>query len=146
MAALENIDIFFVSKKDSIPGPVPIRTPTPYVRDIYKLNLTDTTGFLTFNGYYYVEDHPPPYPEDDALEPWRRPQRNSVYLPQYLMMNVHLDKQVTTYEIKCIRREIHECTDEYGEEIDGMQVCFFPTNKQTIYFEILEKIEAKDKK
>jgi hypothetical protein len=47
------------------------------------------------------------------------------------------------YLIEIYKRVIHESTDKYTEiEEDGMpmKVCFFPTNKQTIYFRILETL------
>ena len=52
-------------------------------------------------------------PLDPGLSPW-------VYLI--------LDKTV-------YKKVIHESTDEYSEE---GTICFFPTNKQTLYFKILE--------
>jgi hypothetical protein len=38
-------------------------------------------GMVSFDGYFHVEDHAPPYPEDDALPMWELPTRNSRWLP-----------------------------------------------------------------
>jgi hypothetical protein len=124
----------------------------PFVKEIYDFTLTDTTGVLTFDGYYYIENHPPPYPEDEALHYADRPQRWSYSLPQTLEMHVleytdkrHREFKSTFYTIRCTKKVIHECTNVYGKETDEdgeeMNICFFSTDKQTIYFEILEKNE-----
>ena len=39
----------------------------PYVRDgesvVYEYDESSSKGTIAFNGYYYVENGPPPYPE-----------------------------------------------------------------------------------
>jgi len=116
-------------------------------------------GSITFDGYYYVEDTAPPYPDDEMYQP-----RCSQWLPQKVIMHVHvretepceeepLENGVRTfyktleqhfYNIEIYKRVIHECTDRISkvDDSDGeeMNICFFPTNKQTIYFRILETI------
>ena len=92
-----------------------------------------------------MEDHAPPYPEQ-----WKR--RNDKWLPRIVTMGVGkediLDScnilEYKEYIIEIYRRVIHESTDKISEiEDDGvpMSVCFFPTDKQTIYFRILETIK-----
>ena len=122
-------------------------------------------GFITFDGYFYVEDHPPPYPEDDI---YRR--RYSHWLPKKQLLSVTLreteEKETPTdicgnytitykifetrqYIVEVYKRVVHECTDEYGDLEDDwddgtpMKVCFFPTDKQTLYFRILENFWSK---
>ena len=139
----------------------------PYIRDQepieYKLDCSE--GSITFDGYYYVEDHGPPYPEDELLPFCERPERRSQYLPQIVDMHVHVCERIPyreekigdflyinyktienhMYKVEIYKRVIHECTDQISElEEDGeiMHVCFFPTDKQTIYFRILEKTDA----
>jgi len=117
-------------------------------------------GYIHFDGYYYVENHAPPYLEieDDAL----RPRRYDVWLPQKLTMFAQLFEKepykvegvdnVTTscykeleclqYIIEIYKKVIHENTDVISEieddEREKMNVCFFPTNRQTIYFRVIE--------
>ena len=138
----------------------------PYIREEpidYKCE--GVTGHLTFNGYYYVEDHEPPYEEDATLQPWER-ERHSAWLPQKVQMHVLLRKtepewverntvemwtryhyktiEENTYIVEIYKRVKHECTNEYSDEVDSdgepMKICFFSTDKQTIYFRVLEKL------
>ena len=154
-------DIFFNTIKSK-------ELRVPYIRSsepiVYKCDGKE--GSICFDGYYYVEDTPPPYPEDldIKLRIWERPKRWPEHLPKTLYMHMrHREKEPYKEEYdsidKCTRvvykileehkyiievykRIIHECTDEYSEvtEEDGsiMNVCFFPTNRQTIYFRVLE--------
>ena len=115
-------------------------------------------GYIHFDGYYYVENHGPPYLGEEALGQ----RRYNAWLPQTLRMfsqlfekypyKVDVVDNVTKsyykeiesiqYIIKIYRKDIHENTDVVSE-IDGgdgenMKICFFPTNRQTIYFRVLE--------
>ena len=125
-------------------------------------------GFIHFDGYYYVEDHAPPYPEDENMKPWERPNRRSHWLPKKLHLIVtkrekepevkeNSETNTTTYHYKVIdqnfyfieiyKREIHECTDRISKDVDLdgdgelVDVCFFPTNRQTVYFRVLETLQ-----
>ena len=144
----------------------------PYIHDVpidYKCD--GVTGHLTFDGYYYVEDHAPPYPEDDALQPWERPQRRDICLPQTLKLHVKLREtepnrierndvemwsryhyniiEEHAWVVEIYKRVIHECTDKYSniDDSDGeeMNVCFFPTNSQTIYFRVVDNLVVSSK-
>jgi len=106
-----------------------------YISDLIEYN--EKEGSIHFNGYYYVEDHAPPYPEDLKLEPWERPTRYNKWLPRVVTMSVYEDNTYNEYQIEIYKRIIHESTDKISEiEEDGepIRVCFFPTNRQTIYF------------
>jgi hypothetical protein len=119
-------------------------------------------GYIHFDGYYYVENHAPPYLEDDALDILDRPTRYDVWLPQKLIMftqlfekepyKVEVNDNVTQsyytalenvrYVVEIYKKVIHENTDVISEIEDDdrkpMRVCFFPTNRQTIYFRVIE--------
>lgn len=115
-------------------------------------------GSITFDGYYYVEDHADSIQEDHAPE-----EGDAQYLPQtlYLFMNRREKEPYKTevsemgyttshyrtieeyaYIVEVYKRVKHESTDRISniEDSDGedMKVCFFPTNKQTIYFRVLD--------
>ena len=107
-----------------------------YISELLEYN--EKEGFIHFNGYYYVEDHAPPYVED-KVEPWERPIRYNIWLPRVVTMSVY-EEDYKEYNIEIYKRIIHESTDKISEiEEDGepMRVCFFPTNRQTIYFRIV---------
>jgi len=138
-----------------------INERTPYIRgEPISYKCDGKEGEIYFNGYYYVEDHAPPYPEDEGLEVWVR-SRYEQYLPKTHMMFVsryekepykiekiedrtinHYKKvEEHIYTIEIYKRVIHECTNEISQIEDGddlLDVCFFPTNKQTIYFRVLK--------
>jgi len=142
----------------------------PYVTEegTIKLECDGKEGSIYFNGYYRVENHPPPYPEDDLLEHWNRPYRRSVYLPRKHQMiidygiktpcneecfirNKCLHSEYTkngkcdVYNIEIYKKDTHENTNEIsrvedcgGQEID---VCFFPTDFLTLHFKVLEYVK-----
>jgi hypothetical protein len=136
---------------------------TPYIcgQEPLSYKCDGKEGEIYFNGYYYVENHAPPYPEDEQLESWRRPRRYDQYLPKTLIMHMtetenepsivkvidgketrcHKNIQNHMYEIEIYKRVIHECTNQISQIEDGgdiIDVCFFPTNTQTIYFRVLK--------
>ena len=133
---------------------------TPYIcgQEPIEYLCDGKEGYIHFNGYYYVENHAPPYLEDEVL----RPRRYDVWLPQKLKMITQLrekepykeevvDNVTTSYykELECLqyiievyKKVIYKNTDVISEIDDGYgentRVCFFPTNRQTIYFRVLE--------
>ena len=114
----------------------------PHVREVFELSIQGDKGCLIFDGYHRVENHPPPYPEYGK---WDTPYEN--WFPQPLTMIVYetnKEKKESTeirYEICGTKHEIIECTDSYSKDIDPwgeeMEICYFPTNKQKLYFDIL---------
>ena len=141
-----------------------IHKQTPYIcRQVPIEYFCDgKEGYIHFDGYYYVENHAPPYLEDEALEIWDRPRRYNVWLPQNLNMFVQvcenepykvevLDNMTKSYykevesiqyNVEIYKKEIHENTDVISEidDDDGAKtkVCFFPTNRLTIYFRVID--------
>ena len=137
----------------------------PYVRenDTIVYECDGKEGTVAFNGYFYVENGPPPYPEDS--DPMiNRPQRYSEWLPKKLIMYVTLretepythefnedtgfthtsykELEKYCYMIEVYKKEVYESTDEISEidDEDGepLHVCFFPTNKMKLWFRVLE--------
>jgi hypothetical protein len=115
-------------------------------------------GSITFDGYYYIEDQAPPYGGEPQYMP-----RFSEHLPK--VVDIYVRRRDTEPEreeydpatmctrtfyknmeefwqrIEIYRRVKHECTNQISEieDYDGslMKVCFFPTDKQTIYFRLV---------
>ena len=130
----------------------------PYIRDqeSKEFSINETEGSITFNGYYYVEDEPPPY-KDNSYDHYPK------WLPQQVFLNTTLKEiesevktdtttytnydylEEHTYIVEIYKRVKHKSTNEYRtlEEDDGseMEVCFFPTDLQTLYFRIIEKLK-----
>jgi hypothetical protein len=151
-------DLFFVK-----PGKDWHICPHIVNADTVEFEIDDTQGKITFDGYYRVEDHAPPYPEDDLLEKWNRPTRYDEYLPQKLTLlvskneneyininNTHKRRKISSttletklYDIIVYKRVMHECTNDISEieDEDGykMRVCFTPSDRQTIYFTKIDK-------
>ena len=98
---------------------------------------------------------------------WERPRRYTDYLPQkhFLFVKVrekdpyrvdvsgnatytyYRTLEDNAYMVEVYKKVIHENTDQYGEvdlEGDGelTQVCFTPTNRQTVHFRVLEVINS----
>jgi hypothetical protein len=151
----------------NIPGVSVTERCVPYILDQESVEYTleGSGGSICFDGHYYVEDHGPPYPEDDALEPWRRPNRYRHWLPatiEYTFLRREMEPYKTdvdehgsttsfyktlerrVHRIEVYKREIHHSTDRMStlDDSDGeeMTVCFFPSNKQTIWFRVLEDL------
>jgi hypothetical protein len=119
-------------------------------------------GYIHFDGYYYVENHAPPYLDDEDLEILDRPIRYDAWLPQKLIMftqicekdpykvevvdnmtkSYHTELETLQYIIEIYSKVIHENTDVISDieehDRENTIVCFFPTNRQTIYFRVIE--------
>jgi hypothetical protein len=121
----------------------------PHVREVFELSIQGDKGFLLYDGYHRIENHPPPYPEYEQWNVSFGDQRtpHEEWLPQDLTMIVYetnreKKEQIDiTYHICGTKREIIECTDVYSKDVDPcgeeMEICYFPTNKQKLYFDIL---------
>lgn len=139
---------------------------TPYVRDgdtvVYECDGKE--GSIEYDGYYYVENTPPPYEEDLSLEHWQRPRRYSEWLPKKCFMSMtykedepykvvkdqekmcsyvyYNEIKKDCYIIEIYKKEEYESTDVISQIEDGdemMDVCFFPTNKMKIWFRVLDE-------
>ena len=98
----------------------------PYIHGSQHIEYDEKEGFITFYGYYRVEDKPPPYEEDQKLEMHRRPRRYSQSLPKQYNLYIFSKEEQKAFAIEIYKRIFH---DEPGPLL----------NKQTIYFRILER-------
>ena len=126
--------------------------PNLYVQTITEYVNNGVEGHLQFNGYYYISDEPDPtniyakhLPQKHLMhythnedEPWDvsgntsyfRPIENSMYL-----VNIHTRKIINNTDV------ISEIDDDDGGRMD---VCFFPTNEQIIYFTVIKDLTVDD--
>lgn len=130
-----------------------------YIQELknYSIDLSLNEGTIEFNGYYYVNDEPP-------KDEWNR--QYSETMPTILLMDVFVmdaeskpvpgEPNSSTREIissdrfliEVYKRDyikntnvISKIEDDDGEE---MNVCFFPTDHQRLYFRILKVVEGND--
>ena len=120
----------------------------PYVRhsDSVVYECDGKEGTIAFNGYYYVENGPPPYPEDSDGHIRRR---YSEWLPKKVFMSLKpCDKHHKSvfYMIEVYKMEMYESTNEMSEiddeEGEATKVCFFPTNRMKLWFRVLEDMNG----
>jgi hypothetical protein len=115
----------------------------PHIRDEEPITYEcdGKQGYITFDGSFNVDNFP--YPSYDHLPEWERPQRYPRTLPIIMDMYVRngICRTFDKYMIEVYKKVIHESTDkisEIEEEGETMRVCFTPTDRQTIYFTVLE--------
>jgi hypothetical protein len=134
-----NIQFHIVHPQDSI--------ITFYVRKLYDYVNDGENGHIEFNGYIY-------YDVGNETKYNRSLTKSILCMTEYSAEGiVNSDKpEVTTYsfiqhhiyEVEFYRREIIKNTNAYStiEEDDGteMNVCFFPTDRQRVYFKVLREI------
>jgi hypothetical protein len=110
----------------------------PYIQELYEFNILETEGFIYFNGYYYVLDNELPrrlFINTYVRE--KEPYEDNGHQTSYKIIENDF------YEVDVYKIEKIENTNNYSEldDEDGstMTVCFFPTDKQKIYFKIINK-------
>jgi hypothetical protein len=115
----------------------------PYVQELIELHLDASEGHIHFNGYYYA---------DDSTFPRRHLMLYAMYSDATTMKEekgyrtIYANQVEHTLAIEIYKREIIENTDVISniEDDDGesMDVCFFPTNRQTLFFRILRRYDT----
>jgi hypothetical protein len=120
---------------------------TFYICKLYDYSNTGENGLIEFNGYIY-------YDIGNETNYNRSLSKSLLCMTEYSTEGVvNSDApEITTYsciqhhmyEVEFYRREIIKNTNAYStiEEDDGteMNVCFFPTNYQRVYFKVLREI------
>lgn len=138
----------------------------PYVRNVIDFKCNGISGELAFDGYYYVNDdsnetlYSYTLPKEEKLyvevisddppiitrqmvpsflkdENGERP-LIEVEHTEYKILEKHFWK-ILVYKREKLRNTdvISTVTDDDGEE---MNICFFPTDEQRIYFQILQSL------
>lgn len=138
----------------------------PYVQEAFAFECDGRHGYLEFNGYYYVNDvgateddrrFSVSLPKEEMVIVTRRldvpPLIWRAYEPSFLkdangahpLVEMELTEyrvDQASYKILVERREKIYNTDVLStiDDADGeeMSVCFFPTDKQRVYFRVLE--------
>jgi hypothetical protein len=121
---------------------------TPYIcgQEPIEYLCDGKEGYIHFNGYYYVENDPPPYNED-IYNQATRICRNNKWLPRKHIMNLIYnqgEKYIEElYVIEIYKKETHESTDtiSYIEDGELIECLFFPTNYLTLHFNIISRFE-----
>ncbi len=137
----------------------------PYVSELYSYTCDGSEGIIEFDGYYRLNDGEGDYyksykslPSKElfctrlvsdtpkyvtrALNPWQPLELDPSHSSQNIEYVSYDILETNLYLIEVYRRETIECTNQIStiEDEDGeeMNVCFFPTDHQRIYFRVLE--------
>jgi hypothetical protein len=132
--------------------PTTMNRTLPYIRDeeATVFICDGSEGSVLFNGYYYVQDsdipsetgHLPKQMEIHVKIREKEPYKEE-YLEDGSTRLYHVVYDEYFYIIEVYKRVKHESTNEISEiEDDGepMEVCFFPTDLQTLYFRVLKNL------
>jgi hypothetical protein len=107
---------------------------TNYIEKVYEYVNDGDKGYIEFDGYIYYD-----------IGDENQYTRNLSRCFFYVMDHIDTEKFCPFYEVEFYRREIIKNTNAYStiEEDDGteMNVCFFPTDRQRVYFKVLREIK-----
>jgi hypothetical protein len=116
----------------------------PYIQKLIEFSISETEGYIHFDGYYYVlnEEFPKRVFFNTRVreeKPYEEETREDGYHAKYRML------EDLFYEIEIYDRIKIENTSSYDEveEDDGskMRICYFPTYEQKIYFRVINKFD-----
>ena len=125
---------------------------TPFVEKIYDYQISDISGHLMFNGYYYVENEDLPKNQElhhlaTELEPYMSSITDTGPFAGCGTTWHYKGIINNFYKIQITDRVKHENTDKISkvyldsDDEEMSNVCFFPTDIQTIYFKVLEAVK-----
>jgi hypothetical protein len=119
----------------------------PYIQELIDYNIDNIKqeGHIQFNGYFYVDDSE--FPINMCFITQLRedmPSKTEILATGGIQQTFNI-LETNMYHVEFYKRETIEDTsvtsvieDEDGEE---MNVCFFPTAQQKIYFRVLNKFD-----
>ena len=112
---------------------------SPYVRKVLQYDIS--SGFIEYDGYFYIEESDLPLTYILHLgEREKSPYKIEDDRYYYNYVFEHL------LQIEIYRRESFEDTsvisDDIDEEGEPMRICFFPTNRERIWFRILKNMKV----
>jgi hypothetical protein len=116
----------------------------PYIQRLIEFQVSETDGYIHFDGYYYVmnEEFPKRVFFNTTVredKPYEEKQTEYGYECKYRTVE---DK---FYEVEIYDRVKIENTSSYDEmeQEDGskMRICYFPTHEQKIFFKILNTFD-----
>ena len=124
---------------------------TPFVQQVFDYKISDISGHLMFDGYYYVDNEDLPktvhlHHMATELEPYKSTITETGPFAGQGITYYYKDIINNFYEVQITDRVKHENTDKISEvyldseDEEPSNVCFFPTDKQTIQFTILSTI------
>jgi hypothetical protein len=112
---------------------------TPYIVDDIPISYEcdGKEGLLRFKGYYRVENHPPPYPEEEGLKPQERPRRYTEWLPRNLMLYYKKRETGPIGECNILEHFLYHIEVYKIIDHNKQAAFFFPENEVTLYFRVL---------
>lgn len=120
---------------------------TLYVQEVFDYQNDGSEGFIEFDGYFYAdigdETEYGVRADDQTLVVWMRGEGYQKEGEPYTTYFKSLGQEI--YEVTFTKREIVKNTNQYSviddEDGDEMNVCFFPTNRQRIFFTVKKIID-----
>ncbi len=113
----------------------------PYIQKLIEFNISQTEGFIYFDGYYYVlnEEFPKRLFFNTTLSEEKQTENGYEYKYQMIEDNFY---EVEVYDrIKMENTNVYDETEEDGQKI---RICYFPTYKQKIYFKVINSFNNFD--
>ncbi len=109
----------------------------PWIKRLFAYEVEGSEGMIEFDGHYYVSDEEFPTKLLMSFSLKEKEGFTKEDHPGSIFYNI-IRKDDLLIEVH--RREKIECTDKISKIIDQggeeMDVCFFPTDRQKIYFHI----------
>ena len=122
----------------------------PYIEKLISFNINKSTneGFIHFNGHYYVDDSEFPIIMPFIIQLHEDISTKKEIISDSTTHYIFRIVETSFYHVEFYKRETIEDTsvtsvtsvieDEDGEE---MNVCFYPTAEQKIYFRVLKEFD-----
>lgn len=119
----------------------------PYVQKLIDFQVSDTEGYIHFDGYYYVmnEEFPKRVFFNTTVredKPYEEKQTEYGYECKYRTLEDDFYEVEIYDRVKIVNTSSYdEVEDEDGSK---MRICYFPTNEQKIHFKVINKFDSFD--
>jgi hypothetical protein len=118
----------------------------PYIQQLIEFKITESESYIHFNGYYYVmnEEFPKRIFFNTIVrekEPYE--EEKTIYGYEYKYKTIE-DKffEIEIYDrVKIKNTSSYDEVDEDGHKIN---ICYFPTHEQKIYFKVINEFNNFD--
>ncbi len=118
----------------------------PYIQKLIEFSISETEGYIHFDGYYYVmnEEFPKRLFFNTTVREDKPYEEKQTELGLQLKYKIFED---LFYEVEVYDRNKIRNTSSYDEvEEDGqkMRICYFPTDEQKLFFRVINRFDNFD--